>query len=196
MNYLRLASGENFYYGEVNNSITLIDVAAHLSKINRFAGATHEFYSVAQHSVIVAKILKDMGHSIKLQRKGFLHDAHEMVTSDIPTPFHRDVNARIFKRFGEHYDPIEEAKLEIDTNIYAQFGIDGPTEFEKKLIKLADIKAFVTEASQLLKPTPEWIHDYGVAPAEYFIIAHPPEEAFSDFTGYYHKLFGPAAAAA
>jgi len=56
-------------------------IAEHLSKINRFRGATIAPYSVAQHSVIVADHLPP-----EMRVYGLLHDAHEAYIGDVSAP--------------------------------------------------------------------------------------------------------------
>lgn len=57
-------------------------IAHQLSQICRFAGATRTHYSVAQHSVHVAEFVP-----LSFARRALFHDAHEVLTSDIPGPF-------------------------------------------------------------------------------------------------------------
>lgn len=99
--------------------IDLEDIAQGLSNITRFAGQLGKFYSVAQHSCLVAsavagvlgsepEIPKDELREMVL--KAILHDATEAYMSDIPRPFKRMfpeisvVEGRlldtIFERFG------------------------------------------------------------------------------------------------
>lgn len=62
--------------------ITLIDIAAGLSRQFRFNSLTVLPYTVAQHSVIVSRICKNP----KAQLLALLHDASEAYLHDIPTP--------------------------------------------------------------------------------------------------------------
>ena len=63
--------------------VNIIDIAHHLSNICRFSGATISFYSVAQHSVHVSKLLEMKGFSKYVQLVGLLHDATEAYLGDV-----------------------------------------------------------------------------------------------------------------
>jgi len=61
--------------------IEIEDIAHALSLQCRFTGHCNEFYSVAQHSIIVASILPD-----EYKFFGLMHDAHEAYVHDVASP--------------------------------------------------------------------------------------------------------------
>lgn len=86
------------------------DIVAGLSKICRFNGQISHFYSVAQHSVLVAHFAPPA-----LKRAALLHDAAEAYIGDVISPLkellkpdytniERKLEACIFEAFGEHID--------------------------------------------------------------------------------------------
>lgn len=98
------------------NDIWLVDIIHQLAHTPRFAGATKEFYSVAQHSVLVASLVpeEDRIHAL-------LHDATEAYMTDIPKPlknllpdfmrYEEDLEYAILERFGLETELPESVKL-------------------------------------------------------------------------------------
>jgi hypothetical protein len=70
--------------------IAIKDVAHHLAHLCRYTGACPHFYSVAQHSVLVSKYLREAGASVELQMAGLLHDAGEAYFNDLASPVKHD----------------------------------------------------------------------------------------------------------
>lgn len=72
------------------NDVDIRDIAAALSKQCRFCGHCKEFYSTAQHSVLVTDCLISWGYKpeyfIHLLRYGLLHDSSETYLNDLASP--------------------------------------------------------------------------------------------------------------
>ncbi len=58
-----------------------------MGRLPRFAGATREPFTVLQHSLHVARLLEAAGHGRGIIAAGMMHDAAEVLTGDVPTPF-------------------------------------------------------------------------------------------------------------
>ena len=72
---------------------TLFAIGVALSRIPRFAGHTREEWTVLDHSLFVARLADDeiaTEATTYLPLCALLHDAHEAITSDVPTPFKND----------------------------------------------------------------------------------------------------------
>lgn len=67
-------------------SINIHDIAISLSRIPRYAGHTERFYSVAEHSILVADCLTAWGLNPFKVLGGLLHDAHEAYMGDLTQP--------------------------------------------------------------------------------------------------------------
>ena len=123
--------------------IEIEDIARGISRVARWNGQTSGEYplSVAQHSVIVAELLKSHNENIEIkwQLAALLHDAAEYIISDMITPL---------KSFlGEEYIQLEE---KIQSAINIRFSLPG--EIPKKIYKLiknCDRQTAFIEAIQL-----------------------------------------------
>jgi hypothetical protein len=117
--------------------VRLEDIAHALSLQCRFNGHCREFYSVAQHSVLVS-LATPPGDAVW----GLLHDATEAYCGDLVRPL---------KRLLPEFDAIEGQVLEI---VAQRFGLVLPMPAS---VKAADDVLLATEARDLLGGTPrEW----------------------------------------
>ena len=158
--------------------IEIEDIARGISRVARWNGQTSGEYplSVAQHSVIVAELLKIYNENIEIkwQLAALLHDAAEYIISDMITPL---------KSFlGEEYIQLED---KIQSAINIRFSLPG--EIPKKIYKLiknCDRQTAFIEAIQLAGFTlkeakktlkiPKLIPDYKIIP----ISANKAEKLF------------------
>lgn len=147
-------------------AVALTDIAAHLAKLCRFAGAVGSFYSVAQHSVFVAGILPlDSGDGHPpglLKAAGLFHDAHEYILGDMPTPMKAAI------RKGSEGYQLRAIEAGLDNVIHKAFGLPSRLpEGWHDLIKRADLVALATERRDLMPPPapgyPDW--DIDLPPA-------------------------------
>lgn len=123
--------------------IEIEDIAHGLSFVARWNGQTKgDFaYSVAEHSILVTKILKRMEAKIptKWMLAALLHDAPEYVIGDMISP----VKAAV----GPGYEDLDER---LATAIHLRFGLPAkiPQAIKRK-IKTADKISAWMEATQL-----------------------------------------------
>lgn len=133
--WIRTFTGKKFYPLDPRpEDIDIEDIAHALSNLCRFAGHSKEFYSVAQHSCLVAMALPP-----ELAIYGILHDASEAYIVDIPSPL---------KRYLPGYKEIENKIMGV---IYEKFGLDPNVP---PIVKEMDERILVNEMKALL-PTME-----------------------------------------
>jgi 5'-deoxynucleotidase YfbR-like HD superfamily hydrolase len=139
--------------------IDVLDIAHALSNLCRFTGHVREFYSVAQHSCLVAEIVSDLWRAGPHSRPcpeivllaALLHDAPEAYIGDVSTPLKRAVRGE--GQLSE-YDVIEERIAGAVLHRFLWRGAT-PNESVTTLIKRADMIALATEHAALFDgPTP------------------------------------------
>lgn len=127
-------------------SVCIQDIASHLGGLCRFTGATKRFYSVAEHSVLVSRLIVV---SPSVQMFGLLHDASEAYLGDVSTPLKRS------GLLGD-YSSLEEAmQRTIITSLGLSFD-DFCTAYG--VIKAADYAAFCLEWKHLMLDVPGGEH--------------------------------------
>lgn len=132
MHWVQTYTGKRMYFDRPKLcDIDIRDIAHGLSNMCRFNGQTREFYSVAQHCVLVSHIVPRGA-----ELWGLLHDASEAYLPDVTTPLKALMPQ--FKVFEEH---IQEA-------IGDRFGLAWPMP---PSVKAADRVALATEARDLMR---------------------------------------------
>jgi uncharacterized protein len=96
--WIQTYTGKKFWPLEPRvEEVDIEDIAHALSNLCRFAGHVTQFYSVAQHSVIVSE---QCPFGAKLW--GLLHDAPEAYMVDLPQPIKHDPTMRGYRVAEEH----------------------------------------------------------------------------------------------
>lgn len=140
------ASGRYFDFADPRaTTITLDDVAHHLSVNCRFGGACSNLetgdpvlYSVAEHALRVCDLVIEWGRD-DLALAALHHDSHEYMWGDWPTPLKRLLRAHGIDLLGEMVEVTDDA-------IGERFGID-PIMFHDPLVKSADTTLLYREAA-------------------------------------------------
>lgn len=68
------------------DQIDIADIAHGLSMICRYTGHVKRFYSVAEHSLLVSKAVRNFGGDLHIQLSALLHDATEAYVTDLARP--------------------------------------------------------------------------------------------------------------
>jgi hypothetical protein len=168
--WIQTYSGRRFNpTNPVIGSIVIQDIAHSLSMQCRFNGHCKEFYSVAQHSVLVSHLCDS-----KDALWGLLHDSSEAYLCDFPSPL---------KHSGK-FDSYIEYENKMQVTICKRFGLDL---IEPDSVKIADKKMLSTEARDLLlKIRSDWTYPY--EPYPFKIIALSQKESKDLFMKRFFEL--------
>lgn len=149
------------------------DIAHALSHLCRFGGHSREFYSVAQHCVLVSELVPP-DHALL----GLMHDATEAYLGDIIRPV---------KALLKEYSDLETLWR---IAIADRFGL--PRDLPS-CIKDADLTALVTERRDLIRADGDpWREDkLGYKPDPRRIVPMDPRAARRAFLGRFDELTKP-----
>lgn len=172
--YVSTHLGHRFYpLAPRIDDVAIEDIAHGLAFQCRFNGQTQYFYSVAQHSLMVASLVPR-----RLALAALLHDAAEAYLGDMVKPL---------KGLFPDFSRIEGEVMAI---IGARFGV---ADFGDRQIKRADLIALATEKRDLMPRSSEpWCTLDGVAPLPTRIEALPPQQAKEKFLREFERLAGLA----
>lgn len=143
---IMLASGKLFDFLDPHGSDFDIDDIAHgLAHVCRYAGQCRAFYSVAEHSMLVADTVGEFAY------EALLHDAAEAFIGDVTRPF---------KQLLPDYKRIEAT---IEDAMVGRFGLDRRS---KDSVKHADLRVLAAEQAQVMAPgCADWAVEAGIEPA-------------------------------
>lgn len=168
-NWMQTAGGRQFWPLDPRAEEIFIDDVAHsLSNLCRYNGHSSMFYSVAEHSVLVSRVLEGTG----LELVGLLHDATEAYVADVPRPL---------KRMLVGYADIEDGVWKA---VAERFGL--PAEMPAE-VHTADNAVLLAEKIPLMGKVHEWDMP-GVVAADVTIRGLSPEDARREFMDRFREL--------
>ena len=161
--YISTYLGNRFYPLERRiDRVDIEDIAHGLAFQCRFNGQTRDFYSVAQHSLMVARLVP-----VHQRRAALLHDACEAYLGDVVKPL---------KPLLGDYVALEDA---VTRQIAETFGVDFG---DYRAIKRADLVALATEKRDLMPHSTEpWSYLVGIKPLPEAIEPMHPAQAKQAF---------------
>ncbi len=152
-------------------TISTLDIAAALAKINRFHGHTSRLYSVAEHSLHVSQMM-EREHGITNPMGllcGLMHDAHEAYTNDLSSPCKQVLDAQT----GGGWTRFEKR---LQHQVLARYSIADAFLNWTEEVKRADLEMLATERRDLMPPVGQAWH----------ILEHTPtsrEILLNDYAG-------------
>ena len=150
------------------NDFTIEDIAHGLALQCRYAGQCRDFYSVAEHSMLVCDLVQEDPLA------ALLHDAAEAFLGDVTRPL---------KQMLPDYRRIE---AEMQKAIFERFEVDPQSN---SAIKKADLRVLAAEQSQVMPiGTDEWAHRDGIEPAPVKVRFLAPREAKAEFLQRFETL--------
>lgn len=121
------------------------DIATALSNLCRYAGHTEQFYSVAEHSVLVAEVAlgrlpREADHETRRLYTfcALMHDAHEAYLGDVVGP----LKAHGVTIGGR---PLEDLEADIDNAIRARYRVPQPPQEAVDTIRKIDGEVLLYE---------------------------------------------------
>lgn len=153
------------------DDVDVTDIAHALSQTCRYGGHACEFYSVAQHSVLLSQVVPPY-----LAKCALLHDAAEAYIGDVPRPI-------------KHRMPVfVELDDKMTAIILKKFGVD-PSQMEE--LKQYDLRICIDEMNQLMPVGPDTYIPEEVLgePLGVEIWSEGPFTAESEFLTRFKELF-------
>lgn len=153
--------------------VDILDIAHSLSQICRFTGHTREFYSVAQHSLIVCDLVPDV-----FKFTALMHDAPEAYVGDMSKPLKRQLPSFV---------SAENRVWKAICGKWPALLLSLPLE-----VKQADVTALATERRDVLANgyANAWLSVDTVTPAVFRIQPMPPKNAERLFLKRFRELCG------
>jgi hypothetical protein len=104
--FIRTFTGRKWYHNAPRaEDVSVQDIAHALSQLTRYTGHLAMFYSVAEHSVRVSRLVPEVD-----AWEGLFHDATEAYCQDLSRPFKRSPGMEVYKYYEAlNYKAIAEA---------------------------------------------------------------------------------------
>lgn len=151
------------------------DIARALANQCRFGGHSRVFYSVAQHCVIVSRVIEDRGGDVEDVFAALMHDAGEAYLGDMPHPLkHRSALGAAFR----------DAEARLEQTIRDRFKIKA----DVPEVKTVDRALLATERRAFSAEAWHWPELDDVEPLDLELTAWSPDRAAEEFAKRYAEL--------
>ena len=184
MSWIQTYTGRKFHPLTPRASeVDLRDIAHALSLKCRFGGHCRTFYSVAEHSVRVARLLEPKGRDLAIW--GLMHDAGEAYLADVGRPIKPFLQLRA-EDGGEGVKTFDAIEDEVLAAVAEALGFP---RIDYEAVREADNVLLATEARDLMSKPPEaW--NLGVEPLALKIVPWKARDAEKMFLGTWNQLKG------
>ena len=151
------------------------DIARALANQCRFGGHSRVFYSVAQHSVIVSRVVEERGGDVEDVFAALMHDASEAYLGDMPHPIkHRSALGAAFR----------EAEAGLEATIRERFKIKANVPEVKRV----DRALLATERRTFSAESWHWPELDDVEPLDLELTEWTQDKAADEFARRYAEL--------
>jgi uncharacterized protein len=151
------------------------DIARALANQCRFGGHSRVFYSVAQHCVIVSRVVEERGGDVEDVFAALMHDAGEAYLGDMPHPLkHRSALGAAFR----------DAEAQLEEAIRDRFKIKANVPEVKRV----DRSLLATERRAFSAEAWHWPELEDVEPLDLELTAWSPDKAADEFAKRYAEL--------
>ena len=182
-------SGKMFdIFNPTPEDICIEDIAHALAMQCRFNGHTKEFYSVAEHSLNVARIVNHLTSDPKTVMHALMHDAHEAYLGDLPGPWADKI---LFYDNDKSYTR-KQFVYRIDNAIMEALDLRWIESESKELVGYADLAMLLNEKGQALAVNNiPWSTDSFVVQSKHLLTKlefFKPAEACFNFLKAYEEI--------
>lgn len=138
-------TGKEFDYNDLDSmELEIDDFVFPLSHICRYGGHSQQFYSVAQHLMLVYTLMKVESESHNLKFHGLIHDFGEAFFCDLPRPMKYSLPPDILK----YYERQEAKVVDYARRMYGEEPLDADGYAR---LKYYDTWALAIESKRVLR---------------------------------------------
>lgn len=166
------------------------DIAHALSMICRFNGQSRVFYSVGEHSVLLAEFCEQKNYEPELSLWALMHDAAEAYLGDVIRPIKQNAMFTGESDTGSWSMSFHGVESLLITRIFEALGL---TEHLQNMghiqsVKMLDSRILVDESMELMGEVKDWgeLQDY--QPLGVSISGLPPFMVEQRFLSAYNRL--------
>lgn len=157
------------------DDVDIEDVAHALSMQCRYAGHCLDFYSVAEHSVLLSRYARLVLHDRRLALWLLLHDASEAYLQDVVRPV------------KQHLDGYKVTEVVVQDVVYRRYGLAYSDQSVQ--VDVLDRRILLDEREQVMRPTRDvWDCVEGLEPLGVEIQCWTPRQARSRFMSNFAAL--------